>query len=552
MLTCNRLWLSFCFLSGLASAQGVYVEEARLVATSPTTGSYQGTDVDIDGATAVVGAPLAGPGQGGTATVYVRSLGTWSVQGELVASDGANGNNFGAALAVYGDSIAVGASGSTVSGQVGAGAVYIFTRAAGVWTLQQKLIASDVLQNAEFGHCVALDGNTLAVGSPNQNSQPLYPGSGATYVFTRTNGVWTQQQRIVPGGNQYGARSGSSVALEGASLLIGARSWTDQVTTIIGVGRVFEFTRLGAVWTQAAEFGPADQTQFKLFGSSLDLHGNYAVVGAPNDALPGQVAYGSAYVFVRSGGGWSQQQKLHGQGIDDQDYFGTDVGIHGGNIVVGAINANSSAAAGSGSVRWFVRSGWTWSEQPDLYGSQTVTGDKLGEGVAISGDTVLAGANFANTATGIGETYVWRISPAAVSIYCTAKTNSLGCVPSIGSSGTPSVSSPSPFFVTCTQVISQKQGLMFYGFQPASAPFQGGTMCVQPPTLRLAVSNSGGSPSGADCSGVYSYDFNARTQSGADPLLVAGAVVYGQFWMRDPGSPSTTGLSNALQATVQP
>jgi hypothetical protein len=139
----------------------------------------------------------------------------------------------------------------------------------------------------------------------------------------------------------------------------------------------------------------------------------------------------------------------------------------------------------------------------------------------------------------------------SASVYCTAKTNSLGCAPQIGWSGCPSANSSAPFEITCSQTITNKAGLLFYGYAQAASPFQGGTLCVQPPTLRTPVQNSGGTAPDT-CAGQYSFDMNAWIQSGADSNLVAGATAYAQYWMRDPGSPSTTGLSNALAFTVNP
>jgi hypothetical protein len=130
--------------------------------------------------------------------------------------------------------------------------------------------------------------------------------------------------------------------------------------------------------------------------------------------------------------------------------------------------------------------------------------------------------------------------------YCTAKTNSQGCVPAVGSSGSPSATSSSPFTITATNVLNQKSGLLFYGFGSNAAPFQGGTMCVQPPVRRTPLQSSNGNAPPDDCSGSYAADFNAWTQSSSDPLLIAGAHVFVQFWSRDPASPSTTGLTDAL------
>jgi len=131
--------------------------------------------------------------------------------------------------------------------------------------------------------------------------------------------------------------------------------------------------------------------------------------------------------------------------------------------------------------------------------------------------------------------------------YCAGKVNSLGCTPSIDVSGVASLSS-STLVVGATQVLNNKSGLLFWGFAPTAAPFQGGTLCVQPPTLRTAVQLSGGSPSGADCSGAFSFAFDSSFLASAN--LAVDDVVYCQYWSRDPASASTTSLSNAAQFRV--
>ncbi len=146
---------------------------------------------------------------------------------------------------------------------------------------------------------------------------------------------------------------------------------------------------------------------------------------------------------------------------------------------------------------------------------------------------------------GLYAIYDGGLAPTA---YCTAKVNSLGCAPAIDSSGAASVSSASAFSVRAVNVLNQKQGLLFYGYGQQAAPFQGGWLCVATPTRRTPAQNSGGSSAPTNnCSGVYSFDFNAWAQSGFDPLLVAGQTVFAQYWSRDPASPSTTGLTNALR-----
>jgi hypothetical protein len=168
--------------------------------------------------------------------------------------------------------------------------------------------------------------------------------------------------------------------------------------------------------------------------------------------------------------------------------------------------------------------------------------------------TIQEYARIGNTwGTWIGELqYSGGCPPPTV--YCTAKVNSLFCVPAIAFNGSPSASNPTPFNITASQMINNKNGLLFYGMAPSGAPFQGGFLCVKLPTKRTAVQSSGGTGTGSDCTGTYSYDFNALIQGGSDPNLLPSAVVYSQYWARDPADLSGfgTSLSDALSFTICP
>jgi hypothetical protein len=139
-------------------------------------------------------------------------------------------------------------------------------------------------------------------------------------------------------------------------------------------------------------------------------------------------------------------------------------------------------------------------------------------------------------------------------IYCTSKMNSQFCLPAIAFSGTPSATSASPFTISCSELINNKSGLFFYGYQPLGSAFQGGHLCVKAPTKRLTVQNTGGNPPPADCSGTLAVNFNTVIQSGSDPALVVGANVYVQTWARDPADLTGFGtqLSDALQFAIKP
>ncbi|MEO2092690.1 MAG: metallophosphoesterase family protein, partial [bacterium] len=133
--------------------------------------------------------------------------------------------------------------------------------------------------------------------------------------------------------------------------------------------------------------------------------------------------------------------------------------------------------------------------------------------------------------------------------YCTATPHSGNCKALMSSAGTPSATSPLPFLVQCANVLSGQFGILFYGYAPAHTPFSTGLRCVTNPIIRTPPQPAGGS---APCLGSFQIDFNPLIQAPHDAGLVPGATVYSQYWFRDPGSPTGTGLSNGLQFVIQP
>jgi hypothetical protein len=161
-----------------------------------------------------------------------------------------------------------------------------------------------------------------------------------------------------------------------------------------------------------------------------------------------------------------------------------------------------------------------------------------------------------------GEFYAAaRVGPFEQTVYCTAKVNSLGCLPAIAASGTPSATAGTGFIVTASNMRNNKPGLLLYGVNGRQAvPFQGGTLCVNTPIKRTTAVDSGGTPPPVnDCSGVYSIDMNAFAQSAGPPvplpaLAMPGTVVDCQWWGRDQGiaPPNNTTLSDGLEYVVAP
>jgi archaellum component FlaF (FlaF/FlaG flagellin family) len=137
--------------------------------------------------------------------------------------------------------------------------------------------------------------------------------------------------------------------------------------------------------------------------------------------------------------------------------------------------------------------------------------------------------------------------------YCMAKIDSIGCAPAIGSSGTASIGGADNFYVTASNVLNNKRGMMLWSRTAAGTPFQGGTLCVATPFVRTPLQNSEGSVRPVnDCSGVYSFHFTQTYM--ARNFLGAGSEVFAQYWSRDPGfaPPDDVGLTDALHFVIAP
>ncbi|MBI5363817.1 MAG: hypothetical protein HZA53_11610 [Planctomycetes bacterium] len=146
--------------------------------------------------------------------------------------------------------------------------------------------------------------------------------------------------------------------------------------------------------------------------------------------------------------------------------------------------------------------------------------------------------------------YAYDGGYAPITTYCVGKLNSQGCVPQIAGSGLPSLTNPAPFLITATLVPPGKRGVLFYSHTQDAQPFEGGTFCIGAFRRAGGQTSQGSGP----CGGVFSYNFNVRIQSGADPTLLPGELIYAQWWHRDPNDPAgyQSGLTNALCFGIVP
>ena len=336
--------------------------------------------------------------------------------------------------------------------------------------------------------------------------------AGSAYVFARTGTSWAEEQKLTASDKSANAQFALCVALSGDTAVIGSEG-DDQGGS--GSGAAYVFVRSGTSWSEQQKLVAADAAAGDWFGVSVAVSGDTAAVGAFRDDLFGGFDQGSVYMFDRSGSTWSQEQKLTSSEAADLDNFGSSVALSGNTVLIGVVNGDEGTGFDQGSAYVFVRSG-TWLEFQKFVASDAELGDTFGSAVALDVDTALIGAHDDDHATGVsgsfngeGSAYVLEVCPAPQS-YCTAGISASGCQAALSASGIPSASSATGFSVLATGVEGDKAGLFFFGTNGRQANSWGnGTsfQCVEPPVLRTGLQLGTGTPD--ECDGLFTLDFNA-------------------------------------------
>lgn len=199
------------------------------------------------------------------------------------------------------------------------------------------------------------------------------------------------QQRLFALEFSGGDEFGHAVDIDGDTAVIGA--WADNLPAAADAGSAYVFVRSGGSWSQQAKLTASDFAVGDNFGSSVAVHGDTVIVGATNDDHAGGANAGSAYVFVRQNDVWSQQAKLIASDAAAGDEFGYSVAIDGETTVIGARRDDHAGGADAGAAYVFIRClGLSWSQQSKLTAADAFTDDAFGGAVAISGNTVVVGA----------------------------------------------------------------------------------------------------------------------------------------------------------------
>ena len=347
---------------------GVWTQQGQKLTGNDAVGPAidQGISVAIssDGNTAIVGGHNDNHGVG-AAWIYTRSNGVWSQQGSKLVGTGAGGltpaQGYSVAISGDGNTAIVGGMGDSN----GIGAAWVYSLSNGVWSQQgSKLVGNDaVVGRAQQGFSVALstDGNTAVVGALNDDVIMFGQGVGAAFVYTRSSGVWAQQGSKLVGTDAVGASQQGRVALsgDGNTLIVGGRG-DDS-----GTGAAWVYSRTNGVWTQQGSklvgtgaVGSAVQGS----GAALTGDGSIAMVGGPAD----NTGAGAVWIFTQSNGVWTQQgNKLIGTGAAGAANQGYGVALSG--------DASSAIVGGQRTTRKLEPLGSSCSRLPKLSGPPPTT-----------------------------------------------------------------------------------------------------------------------------------------------------------------------------------
>jgi putative cell wall-binding protein len=360
-------------------------------------GDY-GAAVAMDRDTMVVGAfDFFGSGSG-AAYVYIWDGSKWAYQDTLTPSDGMDGDSFGYAVEIEGDTVVVGAPDNDKTAN-NAGAAYVYTRSGSTWS-EAAVLRVDYpdASGDRLGEALALQDDTLLVGAGSYEIGGKF--HGAVHVFVGSGADWKLDDTLVPsdpvGLDNFGS---SAIAIDGRTALIGA--FTQDSGAKDRVGAAYVFDREGDTWTErASKLTAPGEPENGNFGFSVALEGRTAIVGAYG--IDGN--RGAAYVFEDDGTGFSHAQTLSASDGASGDYFSEGLAMQGGLAVVGAEAADS----GSGAAYVYRHDGSSWVEEEQLLASDSAGADGLGWACAISGDTVAVGAPWYPDFGGAGRVLLYE------------------------------------------------------------------------------------------------------------------------------------------------
>ncbi len=417
MMIAGAVGLGALCCTGAAYAQDACLD-ARVTAFDGGVFQSYGRAVAVFGDTAFIAAPWDNDLGTQSGSVYVyqfdpRFPNPWVFTQKLLASDGEGGNDFGFTIAMDGKVALIGALHlHDAGGDVAYGAAYVFRHDGERWVEEQELLASDSAFQDGYGAYVSLSGDVIVIGAPGDDDNGS--GSGSAYVFRydSKSSQWVEEQKLTASDAAAGDGFGR-IAVSGDVVVIGAggddSACPKEPSCNSGAAYVFRYDAEISLWVEEQKLLASDTAWGDRFGSSVSISGETVLIGATQNGTPGP---GSAYVFQfdPKSSQWVEQQKLLASDGQGGDQFGRAVAIDGERAVIGAwLHDAMGSSSGAAYVFGFDAESSTWIEQHKLLPQANAWTNFFGYSVAIDGDTAIAGAFGEDHQA--GAAYVFDVAP---------------------------------------------------------------------------------------------------------------------------------------------
>jgi LPXTG-site transpeptidase (sortase) family protein len=396
------------------------VQTSTLLPNNPETLAEFGYAVSISGNLAVIGARNADPDQGdgllvdaGAAYIFTLTGTGWVQEAQLIANDAEPGDTFGVSVAIDGQTVVVGATGVNSGKEKNAGAAYVFSRDGTTWKQKAKLVSPDPMEDDAFGTSVALDGITIVVGADSKDVYSI-PDVGSAYVFIKRGGSWDQKATLLPFEPSLGGYFGGAVDIDGSRIIVGATQ--ANLLAEPDTGTAFIFRGGGNSWKPEAKLSLDNGRQGDFFGHAVAIDGNTAVVSAvfrdPDLGFGRVTNAGSVLVYRLNGGKWTLQVELSPTDAEPFAHFGQSVALSAGALAVGANGKTQEGFAEAGAVYLYTRKGTEWLSPIKIVADSVMEEDGFGKAVALSGERMIIGANGrdAGDKIGSGQGYAYRLT----------------------------------------------------------------------------------------------------------------------------------------------
>lgn len=365
-------------------------KQQKLLAHDGKAEDHFGYSVAIDGATALVGAYKAETTKNiqnsGAAYVYVFGAEGWQQQAKLVATPIYAEDTLGGSVALKNHMAMLGVSRRDDKGE-DAGAVFSFAKEANVWSQKQILTAIDAKAGDSFGQSIALTARFLVIGAP--RSDTPHKDSGSAYVYVRDEDTWRFQAKLTAKDGASGDLFGISVAIDDDTILVGADLNDEQAEK---AGAVYAYVFDGKQWNHQAKLMANDGANTDIFGVRVALFGDTALISARRDDIKGVgVDAGSAYIFERTKGKWTQTQKLVAPDGKADDRFARGVALNKDTALISAMH-HDAIGNNAGAVYVFKKQLGQWRYTSKIVASDGVPEDKFGWNIAVTNKTAIIAA----------------------------------------------------------------------------------------------------------------------------------------------------------------